>query len=76
MVSGFRLIQREIESDPTRPDFGRIQVKFFSQIGLDFVSEKFHRFGFGFGSSFDFVTGLDLDLDSISCTGWDGFRIH
>ena len=39
VVSGFGLIQPEIESDPTRADLGRIRIQFFSQIGSDFGSE-------------------------------------
>ena len=39
VVSGFGLIQPEIESAPTRTDLGRIRIQFFSQIGSDFGSE-------------------------------------
>ena len=75
-VSGFGLIRPEIKSDPICAGLGRLRVHFLIQVGLDFGSEKCHRFGFGFGFTFDVLTDLDSGSGSFSTTGWVGFWIQ
>jgi hypothetical protein len=64
-----------MKTDPTCTDSGRFWVQFCSQIGLEFGTEKFDRFGFGFGFNFVVTTGLGLGSGSICYTGWVGFWI-
>ena len=52
-----------MKTDPTCTDSGRFWVQFCSQIGLEFGTEKFDRFGFGFG--FNFVVTTVSGLGSI-----------
>ena len=49
-----------MKTDPTCTDLGRFWVQFRSQIGLEFGTEKFYRFGFGFGFNFVVTTGSGL----------------
>ena len=72
-VSGFGLIRPEIKSNPICAGLGWVRIHFLIQVGLDFGSEKCHRFGFGF--TFDVVTDLDSGLGSFCTTGWVGFWI-
>ena len=62
-----------MKTDPTCTDLGRFWVQFSSQVGLEFGTEKFDRFGFGFG--FNFVVTTGSGLGSICHTGWVGFWI-
>ena len=64
-----------MKTDPTCTDLGRFWVQFCSQIGLEFGTEKFDRFGFGFGFNFVVTTGSGLGSGSICHTGWVGFWI-
>ena len=75
MVVGDGLIRPEMKTDPTCTDLGRFWVQFSSQVGLEFGTEKFDRFGFGFGFNFVVTTGSGLGLGSICHTGWVGFWI-
>ena len=75
-VSGFGLIQPEIKSDLICAGLDWVWINFLIQVGLDFGSEKCHRFGFGFGFTFNMVTDLDSGLGSFSTTGWVGFWIR
>ena len=67
---GDGLIRPEMKTDPTCTDSGRFWVQFCSQIGLEFGTEKFDRFGFGFG--FNFVVTTVSGLGSGQCG--PGFR--
>ena len=60
-----------MKTDPTCTDLGRFWVQFCSQIGLEFGTEKFYRFGFGF----NFVVTTGLGSGSLCCAGQDGFWI-
>ena len=71
MVVGDGLIRPEMKTDPTCTDLGRFWVQFCSQIGSEFGTEKFYRFGFGFGFNFLVTTGSG----SISYAGRVGFWI-
>ena len=64
-----------MKTDPTCTDLGRFWVQFSSQVGLEFGTEKFDRFGFGFGFNFVVTTGSGLGSGSICYTGWVGFWI-
>ena len=72
---GDGLIRPEMKTDPTCTDLGRVWVQFCSQIGLEFGTEKFYRFGFGFGFNFVVTTGSGLGSGSICYAGWVGFWI-
>ena len=75
VVVGDGLIRPEMKTDPTCTDLGRFWVQFSSQVGLEFGTEKFDRFGFGFGFNFVVTTGSGLGSGSICHTGWVGFWI-
>ena len=64
-----------MKTDPTCTDLGRFWVQFSSQVGLEFGTEKFDRFGFGFGFNFVVTTGSGLGSGSICYAGWVGFWI-
>ena len=85
MVSGFGLIQPEIESAPTRTDLGRIRIQFFHKLGRILDLSNFTDSDSGLGSALtlsqvwiwtwiQFLLQFGSDSESIKFNGF-GFGL-